>query len=737
MEKSAPEIDSPSSIPVSTEHVVSSPPFDSSNVSKPHPESKKKSRKKSDVWQHFVKNNDDPKAPRVVCKLCDKSYAGGDRAYGTSTLRNHLLNQCPHENSLRMEDKKQKTLIFQKKLCGAKSGSVEGTNLKAVGFSQSDCRLACVKMIILDELSFRFVEQEGFKLFCSVACPRFDIPSRTTVSRDIKNLYRDEKKKLKNYFLKHSQRVSLTTDTWTSIQNVCYMVLTAHFIDHEWKMQKRILNFCQIPNHKGETIGKAIEMCLKEWGIEKVFAITVDNASSNNVAISHIKKRLQIWKTAICNGEFVHMRCSAHILNLVVGDGLKELNASIVAVRNAVRYIRASPARLGSFQNCVKSTCKEDKAIICLDVSTRWNSTFLMLDRAIKYLDAFKLLEEEDEHYVKYFSDKDQNGRSLIGPPVSKDWDNCAIFCKFLKIFYEATLKFSASLFVTANSYFHEICTVRGRILKLCASDQSILKDMASKMKTKFDKYWGCVEKQNVLLYVAVILDPRYKMKFVILCLKKLYSLKEVDTITASVNCCLLKLFSYYADEFKLRNPEVGVTQSGSSIPEKCSTLNNFMVEDDDDDSFNMFESEFEKECEKDGAFDTSNELDRYLEERNDGERKNKDFDILEWWKISSSKYPILAMMARDVLAIQVSTVASESAFSTGGRVLDSFRSSLNPSMVQALICCQNWLRTSTLALDMGSLLEDIDAYEYADSGILIDFFIIFIFLYNLNFIVL
>lgn len=52
------------------------------------------------------------------------------------------------------------------------------------------------------------------------------------------------------------------------------------------------------------------------------------------------------------------------------------------------------------------------------------------------------------------------------------------------------------------------MCTIRGRIMKLCDSDQSILKDMASKMKIKFDKYWGCTEKQNVLLYVAVVLDP-------------------------------------------------------------------------------------------------------------------------------------------------------------------------------------------------------------------------------------
>ena len=68
------------------------------------------------------------------------------------------------------------------------------------------------------------------------------------------------------------------------------------------------------------------------------------------------------------------------------------------------------------------------------------------------------------------------------------------------------------------------------------------------------------------------------------------------------------------------------------------------------------------------------------------------DFDILPWWKENQRKYRVLSQIARDVLAIQVSTVASESAFSTGGQILDPFRSSLSPKMVEALICTQNWL---------------------------------------------
>ena len=58
----------------------------------------------------------------------------------------------------------------------------------------------------------------------------------------------------------------LTTDAWTSIQNLNYMSLTCYFINNDWKLHKRILNFCQVEDHKGETIGRKIEMCLRERG---------------------------------------------------------------------------------------------------------------------------------------------------------------------------------------------------------------------------------------------------------------------------------------------------------------------------------------------------------------------------------------------------------------------------------------------------------------------------------------
>ncbi|KAL6141558.1 hypothetical protein ACLB2K_059846 [Fragaria x ananassa] len=84
-------------------------------------------------------------------------------------------------------------------------------------------------------------------------------------------------------------------------------------------------------------------------------------------------------------------------------------------------------------------------------------------------------------------------------------------------------------------------------------------------------------------------------------------------------------------------------------------------------------------------------ELQKYLdEERLD--RKTKEFDVLSWWKMEQLRYPVLGHLACDVLTIPISTVASESAFSIAGRVLDQNRSSLLPETVQALLCCRDWL---------------------------------------------
>ena len=85
-----------------------------------------------------------------------------------------------------------------------------------------------------------------------------------------------------------------------------------------------------------------------------------------------------------------------------------------------------------------------------------------------------------------------------------------------------------------------------------------------------------------------------------------------------------------------------------------------------------------------------NSKLDQYLEEK--VLPRTVDFDILNWWKTNGVKYPILQNIARDVLAIPISTVASESAFCTGGRVVTPHHSRLHEDTLEAIMCSQSWI---------------------------------------------
>ena len=81
----------------------------------------------------------------------------------------------------------------------------------------------------------------------------------------------------------------------------------------------------------------------------------------------------------ILKGDYIHMRCCAHILSLIVKEGFKEHEDSITRIRDAVKYAKGSASRLARFKGCVDRARIAYKGLISLDVETRWNSTYLML----------------------------------------------------------------------------------------------------------------------------------------------------------------------------------------------------------------------------------------------------------------------------------------------------------------------------------------------------------------------
>ena len=130
------------------------------------------------------------------------------------------------------------------------------------------------------------------------------------------------------------------------------MIIIAHFIDDNWQLHKKIISFNMVCDHKGETISKQIKKCLFDWGIERVFTITMDNASGNDSAIRHLTNKLKTWRddALLLDGEYLHVCCCAHILNLIANEGLGKVDKSIVSICNAVKYVMSSTTRLQAFK---------------------------------------------------------------------------------------------------------------------------------------------------------------------------------------------------------------------------------------------------------------------------------------------------------------------------------------------------------------------------------------------------
>ena len=131
--------------------------------------------------------------------------------------------------------------------------------------------------------------------------------------------------------------------------------------------------------HTSVVLADAMMDCILDWHIEKkVSALTVDNCSTNNAMIPIILDKLSSDSTLL-NGEMFHMHCSAHILNLIVKDGLDVINDSIDRIRGSVSYWTASPKREEKFLETVRELEIVSTKKLALDCKTRWNSTFALL----------------------------------------------------------------------------------------------------------------------------------------------------------------------------------------------------------------------------------------------------------------------------------------------------------------------------------------------------------------------
>ncbi|KAK3149447.1 hypothetical protein QOZ80_3AG0217490 [Eleusine coracana subsp. coracana] len=653
--------------------------------------SSRRRRKKSLVWEHFTIEAMPGGSSRANCNLCKQSfaYSSGTKIAGTSHLKRHItLGSCPV-----MKNNERKRALIS---AGGTDNDGEGTaerptkrRYRYTGYSNAtfDQDRSCsylAKMIILHDYPLHIVQQSAFSTFIESLQPRFRVSDVETMEGEVYAVFQKEKHNLMQAFGTMPGRISLTIGLWTTSQTLGYVSLAGQYIDSEWKVHRRMLNFMMVSSpHSENALSEAISMSLSDWNMkDKLFTITLDNeCSSHDIYSANLRDHLSNKNNLMLKGQLFVVRCYAHILNAVAQDVIASIHGVVYNIRESIKFIKASPSREEKFAEIALELEIPSTKTLCLDVTTQWNTTYLMLLAALDYKQAFTTLETCDDNYNE--------------APSAEDWKKLEAACNYLKLLYDSAHSIMAAANPTSNIFFHEAWKLQLELADATGHEDPIFSGIAKDMHERFDKYWkDC----SLVLAVAVVMDPRFKMKLVEFSYSKIYGVEATKYVKV-VNDAVHDLYKeYVAQPLPLTPAYVGQGETNNGPPNGNNTQGGAPSSGDGLLDFDMYLSEIQS------TQPSKSELEQYLEESLTP--RIHEFDILHWWNLNTVKFPTLSKMARDILAIPMSMLSSGSSIfsaGTGTRMLDDYRSSLRPEIVEALVCAKDWLQYAPTATEAPS----------------------------------
>ncbi|QRV96184.1 hAT family dimerization protein [Ceratobasidium sp. AG-Ba] len=357
-------------------------------------------------------------------------------------------------------------------------------------------------------------------------------------------------------------------------------------------------------------------------------------------------------------------------------DSVTGILSAIEKIRSISKLVRSSPQRMELFKATAKGIedYHEQKAIenhqkytrktiknLILDVATRWNSVFFMLERALEFSEATDALTSHPKVtlYRCYALSKD-------------DWASVAQVCSWLRFFRSASTMMAAERYPTLSFslriYFVLITYVSKLENEAAAQESPTLCAGVRACKDKLLEFFDQSTYDSEYYYFATILDPRFKdslFKSRTSWTSELFSEEWVDDCAASLQDIG---DSYYND----------TEQNTHSDP-----VNNFQPDDFDvtDDFSRAWQAQIpSRTLHASISNPISSELAVYLKE---GLTKMAP---LAWWRLNAHRFPHLAAMARDFLCIPGTSVAVERVFSYGRDLIGVRRASLSAETIRMLM---------------------------------------------------
>lgn len=399
-----------------------------------------------------------------------------------------------------------------------------------------------------------------------------------------------------------------------------------------------------------KSISKVILDCFSYFEIyKKLSTITVDSYTSDDGLIDCLVDNKLPGNELLYKEKLFRLPCFAHTLSMMVEDGFDMVRHIIEKIQDSIMFWTSSPERELTFEKAASKLGVSTTTKLVLDYGLNWSSTFLMLQDSFIFKDVFSLLGQQESQYD-----------SLL---TTEEWDLAQEVCNRLQFLYDE-MKTLANC-PAACMYLMHLCIMKLTLTDWLKCEVPGIKEMASKMIEKFDKYWFAARD---MLGVAAIFHPKYRFFPLKYFFPIIYG-DEGESEVERIRQIFYRIFNEYKNSLPIDEPSDEELRSRLSHTDYM-----FMI---------YMREQKKKEPEP-------CEVDLYLKAYFDQEAE--DFDILSWWG-GKKQYPALQKMAKDILAIPILSVDVENAFDIGDKILGANRCRLRPTMVEALMCTQSWIR--------------------------------------------